>query len=133
MLTAGAATAAFAVDRASKLVVEHTLEEGERADGPLGTSIVRRSNAGPHALAGVVAGGALAAGIAAAGSSLRRPALLQLGAGMVAGAMLGNVVDRVTGDRAVTDFLPTPLGVLNAADLLLGAGIVLGGIGMAIR
>jgi hypothetical protein len=33
----------------------------------------------------------------------------------------------------VTDYLPTPLGVLNAADVLIGAGIAIAGIGVALR
>lgn len=133
LITAAAATATFAVDRAAKVAIERTLDEGERARGPLGTQVVRRSNDGPFSAVGIVAGGALAGGIAVGGAALRRPILLQVGAGMVAGAMAGNLVDRVVGDRSVTDFIATPLGVLNAADLLIGAGIVLGGIGMALR
>jgi lipoprotein signal peptidase len=133
LITAATATATFAVDRAAKVAVEHGLDEGERARGPLGIGIVRRTNDRPVGSAMTAAGGALALGVAGSASALRRPVLLQVGAGMVAGAMLGNLVDRVTGDRAVTDYLPTPLGVLNAADVLIGAGIVMAGIGLAIR
>jgi lipoprotein signal peptidase len=46
--------------------------------------------------------------------------------------MAANLVDRAAGG-GVTDFLHSPLGVLNAADVAIGAGILLGGIGMAIR
>jgi lipoprotein signal peptidase len=133
LITAAAATATFAVDRSLKVAVERGLDEGERADGPFGTRIVRRTNDRPYGMAMTAAGGALAVGVAGAGSAFRRPAMLQVGAGMVAGAMLGNLVDRVTGDRAVTDYLPTPLGVLNAADVLIGAGIVIAGLGVALR
>lgn len=133
LITAAAATATFTVDRALKVAVERTLDEGERARGPLGVQLVRRSNDRPIAAATLAAGGALALGIAGAGTALRGPGLLQVGTGMVAGAMLGNLVDRAGGDHAVTDYLPTPLGVINAADALLGAGIVLGGIGMVLR
>ncbi len=51
---------------------------------------------------------------------------------MVAGAMAANLLDRAT-KGSVTDLLPSPLGVLNVADVALGVGIVLGGLGMALR
>lgn len=141
LLTAGAAAATYAVDRSLKVAVEHAFDEGEQVHGPLGIRLRRRTNR--HGVAGLpapggangallLAGGALALGIAGAGIALRRPAALQLGAGMVAGAMAANLVDRATG-HGVTDFLPSPLGVLNAADVALAAGLVLAGIGMAAR
>jgi lipoprotein signal peptidase len=141
LITAGAAAATFAVDRALKVGVEHALDEGEQVHGPLGIRIRRQVN--EHGIAGsdpagstnaalLVAGGALALGIAGGATMLRRPTMLQVGAGMVAGAMAANLVDRAM-RGAVTDFLPSPLGVLNGADIALGAGIVLGGLGMALR
>lgn len=141
LITAGAAAATFAVDRALKVGVEHALDEGEQLRGPLGIRIRRQPN--EHGIVGskpgssthaglLVAGGALALGIAGAATMLQRPTLLQVGAGMVAGAMAANLVDR-TVKGSVTDFLPSPLGVLNGADIALGAGIVLGGLGMALR
>lgn len=141
LITAGAAAATLVVDRALKVAVEHALDEGEQVRGPLGIQIRRQHN--EHGIAGsdqgsganmalLVAGGALALGIAGAATMLRRPTMLQVGAGMVAGAMAANLVDR-TMRGSVTDFLPSPLGVLNAADVALGAGIALGGLGMALR
>lgn len=141
LITAGAAAATIAVDRALKVTVEHALDEGEQVRGPLGIRIRRQHN--EHGIAGsdqgsganvalLLAGGALAFGIAGAATMLRRPTMLQVGAGMVAGAMAANLVDRAM-QGSVTDFLPSPLGVLNAADVALGAGIVLGGLGMALR
>lgn len=141
LITAGAAAATFTVDRALKVAVEHALDEGEQVQGPLGIRIRRQHN--EHGIAGsdpsggantalLVAGGALALGIGIGGTMLRRPTMLQVGAGMVAGAMAANLVDRAT-KASVTDFLPSPLGVLNGADIALGAGIVLGGLGMALR
>lgn len=141
LITAGAAAATIAVDRALKVAVEHALDEGEQVRGPLGIRIRRQHN--EHGIAGsdqgsgtnlalLVAGGALAFGIAGAATMLGRPTMLQVGAGMVAGAMAANLVDRAM-QGSVTDFLPSPLGVLNAADVALGAGIVLGGMGMALR
>jgi lipoprotein signal peptidase len=131
--TAAAATATVVADRTLKSMVERRLDEGERAGDPFTAHVVRRSNhtgAGP---AFAIAGGALAAGIAAGGVALRQPLAVQVGAGMVAGAMATNLVDRVMGDRAVTDFLATPLGVVNAADVLLGAGLIIAGIGLVLR
>ncbi len=141
LITAGAAAATIAVDRVLKVAVEHNLAEGEQVQGPLGIRIRRQPNR--HGIAGseqggganlalLLGGGALALGIAGAGTMLRRPTMLQVGAGMVAGAMGANLVDRAM-HGSVTDFLPSPLGVLNAADVALGAGIVLGGLGMALR
>mgnify|MGYP003379067209 CR=1 FL=1 len=142
-ITAGAAAATIVVDRALKVGVEHALQPGEQARGPLGIRIVRRTN--EHGVAGttpggagdlalLAAGGVLALGVAGGSTMLRRPALLQVGGGMVAGAMLANLADRVLGGGdGVTDFLPSPLGVLNGADVLLGAGIVLAGVGLALR
>lgn len=141
LITAGAAAATFAVDRALKVAVERGLDQGEQARGPLGIRIVRRDNEGGIAgtapgsgasIALLVAGGALALGIAGAATMARRPPMLQVGAGMIAGAMAGNLVDRAV-RGSVTDYVPTPLGVLNAADIALGAGIVVGGLGMALR
>jgi lipoprotein signal peptidase len=141
LITAGAAAATFAVDRALKVAVEHVLDEGEQVRGPLGIRIRRQHNeygiAGTEQGSGantalLVAGGALALGIAGAATMLRRPTMVQVGAGMVAGAMAANLVDRAV-KGSVTDFLPSPLGVLNAADIALGAGIVVGGLGMALR
>src|SRR6187431_471798 len=96
LITAGAAAATIAVDRVLKVVVEHTLDEGEQVHGPLGIRIRRQPN--QHGISGseqgsganlalLLAGGALALGIAGAGTMLRRPTMLQVGAGMVAGAM----------------------------------------------
>ena len=44
LITAGAAAATCAVDRALKVAVEHTLDEGEHTRGPLGIHLVRRTN-----------------------------------------------------------------------------------------
>ncbi|MCW2926811.1 MAG: hypothetical protein JWM86_779 [Thermoleophilia bacterium] len=141
LITAGAAAGTIVVDRALKVAAEHALDEGERARGPLGTRLVRRTNEAGIASASnsdglgramIGVGGLLALGIAGAGIATRRPLAVQLGAGLVAGGMAANLVDRATRGR-VTDYLATPLGVLNAADLAIGAGLVLGGIGLALR
>lgn len=130
----GASTAgAFLLDHASKSLVERSLDEGERPDGMLEPYVVRRPSRGPHATVGIAAGTALALGIAGVGTTLGRPPLLLVGAGMVAGGMLGNLTDRITGDGSVTDFLATPLGLVNGGDVLIGAGIAIGALGIAIR
>ncbi|MCW2925509.1 MAG: hypothetical protein JWM98_2913 [Thermoleophilia bacterium] len=133
LITAGAAVATIAVDRALKVGVEHSLQEGE-ASRPLGIPVRRRTN--DHALAGgaiaLAVGGVLALGIGVGATALRRPTLLQVGAGMVAGGIAANIYDRATTGR-VTDFLPSPLGVMNAADAGIGAGVLLAGVGLALR
>lgn len=142
LLTAGVAAGSIAVDRALKHGVEQHLDEGERLQGPLGTSIVRRTNhagiahvdpaSGSHG-ALVAAGGVLAAGIATAGVLLGRTApLAAAGAGLIAGGMASNLHDRAAHGH-VTDFLPSPLGLLNAADVAIAAGIAIGGIGLLLR
>lgn len=141
LITAGAAAATFAVDHGLKVAVEHALDEGEHASGPLGIQLIRRTNDrgmtgsgddGTHAGVLVAAGGALALGIAGAGVLARRPLAVQLGAGLVAGGMAANLVDRAIGP-GVTDYLPSPLGVLNAADVAIGTGIIIAGLGLAVR
>ena len=135
--------ATIAIDRALKLGVEHSLDEGEQAHGPFGITIRRRTNdrgiAGSEAdghtnVALLAAGGALALGIAGAGAWFGRGGglagrTLQVGAGLIAGGMAANLVDRA-GGGGVTDFLPSPLGTINGADAALGAGILLGGLGI---
>lgn len=141
LITAGAAATTIAVDRALKVAVEHTLEQGEQVRGPLGIRIRRSVNdrgvAGAErgsatGVALLAAGGTLALGIAGAGALLHRPVALQVGAGMVAGGMAANLVDRAFQGH-VTDFLPTPLGVVNGADVAIGAGLAIAGIGLALR
>ena len=137
-----AAATAITVDRALKTAVEHSLDEGEQARGPLGVQILRRTNTGDIAGTDTVgagasgallaAGGVLALGIAAAGVLARRPIGIQIGTGLVAGGMFSNLADRAV-SGSVTDMLPTPFGVLNGADVAIGAGILLGGIALAVR
>src|SRR4051794_13774923 len=93
MITAGAAAGTFAVDRALKAVVEQRLDEGEHAR-PLGIRVVRRTNTQPMSPALVVAGTALALGLAGAAALARRPVLVQVGGGLLAGGMLANLADR---------------------------------------
>lgn len=132
LVTAGAATATIAVDRALKAGVERTLDERERASGPLGVTLLRTTNRSENSVGALAAGGFLAVAIAGAAMVLRQSTAVQLGAGMVAGGMAANLVDRASGD-GVTDFLPTPLGVINAADAAIAAGLVVAGIGLALR
>lgn len=139
VVTVGAATAALIADRVAKTAIERTLGEGEAARGPLGIHLHRVSNTrgvlgspvGSDGT-GLLVGAALAGGIAGAGVLLRRPALLQIGTGLVAGGIAANLIDRARG-RGVTDFLPSPLGVLNLGDVALGAGIACAIVGIALR
>jgi lipoprotein signal peptidase len=143
LVTGGAVAATIAIDRALKVGVEHALDEGEQVSGPFGIRIRRQTN--DHGIAGreagsqhdgalLAAGGALALAIAGAGAWFGRGGglagrTLQVGAGLVAGGMAANLVDRASGG-GVTDFLPSPLGVINGADAALGAGLLVGGAGI---
>jgi len=140
-LAAGAAGATFAVDRVAKVAIEHGLGEGQRARGPLGIHLRRTTNARP--LQGGAPGGGespllfaaawtWALGVGAAGVAARRPAAVPIGAGIVAGAMAANLLDRAAG-RGTTASMTSPLGVLHLADLALGAGFVCAGLGLMVR
>jgi lipoprotein signal peptidase len=131
LITAGAAASTLVVDRVLKAAVEHGLDEGAHAS-PLGIPVTRRTNGRGMSPVLIAAGSALAIGIAGAATLARRPTLVQVGGGLVAGGMLANLTDRaLSGD--VTDFLPSPLGVLNGADVAIAAGLVLAGTGLVLR
>lgn len=134
-ITAVMAAGTVAVDRGLKAVVEQVLEDGE-STRLLGIPVTRTSNdrgiAGSErnsgsntALLGV--GSALALGIAGAGVLFGRGrgwqgTTLAVGTSLLAGGMAANLLDRTTRD-GVTDYLPSPLGTLNAGDLALASGI----------
>lgn len=134
----------IAIDRASKLAVERTLDEGERASAA-GIALHRLTNGrgisgtepgGSTNAALLGAGAALALGIAGAGAYFGHGGgvagmALAAGTGFLAGGMAGNLFDRATKGE-VTDFLPTPRGVVNLADIALGGGIVTAGIAAAV-
>lgn len=130
LVTVGAAATALATDQLTKLVVERSLDEGERASIP---GVLRRSNRGPFSQASSVAASTLAVGMAAASVAFHKSPIVHIGAGITAGAMLSNIVDRSTNDHAVTDFITTGLGIINVADLLIGTGIIVGAIGLMRR
>lgn len=144
LVTAGAVAGTIAIDRATKLGVEHALDEGERGSA-LGIPLERRTNSrgiqgvdkgSGTDLALIATGGAFALGVAGAGAYFGRGGgwqgrLLQAGAGILAGGMAANLADRAFTDRGVTDFLPTSsrLGVINVGDIALATGFGLGAIG----
>lgn len=138
-VVAGGALAAIAVDHATKAVAEHSLAYDTPTDGPLGINLRRVSNdrplgSGSAALAtGLTIGGvAVAAAWLGGGVLIKRPMLAQLGAGMIAGGMISNLADRTLHGK-VTDMVPTPLGIVNVADLTMAGGAALFAAGMLIR
>lgn len=144
LVTAGAIAGTIAIDQVSKLAVERTLHVGERTD-VAGIPLERRAN--DRGISGTERGGgtnaallgtgvALALGIAGAGAWFGRGGgaagtVLAAGTGMLAGGMAANLFDRATKGQ-VTDFLPSPLGVINVADAALAGGIVTAGLGAAL-
>ncbi len=51
---------------------------------------------------------------------------------LIAGGMLGNVLDRAR-FGAVRDFIPTPFAIINLADIAVMLGVVALGLGLALR
>ncbi len=51
---------------------------------------------------------------------------------LIAGGMLGNVVDRAR-FGAVRDFIPTPFAIINVADVAIIVGVVALGVGLVFR
>lgn len=139
LVTGGAAAIVVAADQLSKHAVERRLHERESMPGPFGTTVRRVTNdrpiGGHSPLAGgllIGAGALLAAGIAGTAIALHRPLLVQVGGGLVAGAMASNLYDRSARGH-VTDFIASPLGTINVADAAIGAGIAAFALGLAVR
>jgi signal peptidase II len=64
----------------------------------------------------------------------RRPILAGIAGGMVVGGSLGNMVQRVTGDGHVTDFLMFPHWPnFNMADVFIDAGIAVIVLGLVLE
>lgn len=133
----------LALDQASKAAARALLDEGRRSSflGDLFRLELTR-NAGaflslganlPAGLRGALLTWgvlALAAGAAWVALFRRGPAVVSLGAALVAGGGFGNVWDRLTAQGLVTDFMNLGLGrlrtgIFNVADLAIVAGVVL--------
>lgn len=64
----------------------------------------------------------------------RRPVLAGIAGGMVIGGSLGNIVQRLTGDGRVTDFLKFPHWPnFNMADVFIDVGIAVIVLGLAVE
>jgi signal peptidase II len=64
----------------------------------------------------------------------RRPVLAGIGGGFIIGASLGNMVERLTGDGHVTDFLKFPYWPnYNVADVFIVLGIVIIFLGLVVE
>lgn len=121
----------IALDQVAKAIVRGSLAPGERVDLVLGFHLTRITNkglafgtlggGGPLVLVVTIA--ALALVLAWFARDPTRP-WLWLGAGLLAGGAVGNLIDRVRLD-AVTDFLDPPLWpAFNLADIAITVGAV---------
>jgi len=64
----------------------------------------------------------------------RRPVLGGIAGGMIVGGSLGNMIQRVTGDGHVTDFLKFPHWPnFNAADVFIDVGLAMVVIGIVVE
>lgn len=136
---AGTAVGVIGVDQGSKAWARDDLADRKVRPGPLGTGLELTDNHGvafgmfadqpwvPYA--GAVAGGALIGGLAIAHGA-KHPVLTSVGAGLFAGGLASNMVDR-TARGAVTDFLKLPSWPnFNGADMAVIAGA--GALGLAV-
>jgi signal peptidase II len=119
----------IALDQVAKAIVRGSLVPGERVDLVLGFHLTRITNKG-LAFGTLGGGGPLVLVVTIAALTLvlawfaRDPTRpwLWLGAGLLAGGAVGNLIDRVRLD-AVTDFLDPPLWpAFNLADIAITVG-----------
>jgi signal peptidase II len=140
LVAAGVAAAAtVAIDQATKALVRGTIAPGEihRADQGGQFSIGHIQNHGSGwgviddlpAWAPVLATGVIGGALLALNRGSGHPILAGVGAGMVIGGGVGNVIDRMHQGH-VTDFLHTTdaFGYYNAADVGITAGIGAAGL-----
>ena len=129
-----AAGATLAVDQVTKAAARARFEPGEvqsvALDGDVAIGHVQNHGSAyglvgqmpawvPAVATGVIGGGALAFG-----SRTGHPIAAGIGAGLVIGGGLGNVIDRLHQGH-VTDMLPTgdAFGYYNVADVAINAGL----------
>jgi signal peptidase II len=132
-----AAAATLAVDQVTKAVTRATIEPNETRDlalgGAIGVGHVRNYGSAYGIIgempAWIPAVGSLAIGgaLLAMGRTSRMPLVAGVGAGLVVGGGLGNVIDRVHQGH-VTDMLHTTdaFGYYNVADVAINAGLASG-------
>ena len=120
------------LDQVAKALIESSLELGERSDLALGLDLTRVLNSG--VAFGLFSEGSDAVVITFTAVALAlivgwfivdatRPGLW-LGAGLLTGGALGNLIDRIP-DGAVTDFLDPPVWpAFNTADIAITFGVV---------
>ena len=131
-LRAAAVTAVvIALDQATKALVRHNVEIGERKDVFPGIDIVHVQNqgvafnqlGGGGTLVAIVVGIALVALLAYFATHLHKP-LVWLPTGMLLGGALGNIIDRIR-YGAVTDFIKLPAWpAFNLADTSITLGVL---------
>ena len=138
LVAAGVAAAAtLVVDQATKAIARDAIEPGAirdvALDGTIGVGHIQNEGSA-YGLIGDMPTWVPAVGTAVIGGGLlalnrgsKIPVAAGIGAGLVIGGGLGNVIDRVHQGH-VTDFLHTgdAFGYYNAADVALNAGLALG-------
>lgn len=138
LVAAGVAAAAtVAVDQATKAIARGTLERGRIHDLAAGGQVAVghiQNRGSAYGLIDHLPAWAPAIGTAVVGGAFlalnrgtTRPVLAGIGAGLVIGGGLGNVIDRVHQGH-VTDFIHTTdaFGFYNGADVALNAGLAIG-------
>lgn len=134
----GAATmvGVIGVDQGSKAWARDDLADRNVRPGPLGSGLELTDNHGVAfgmfsdkpwvPFAGAAAGGMLVGGLAIAHGA-KQPVLTSLGAGLFAGGLVSNMIDRTT-RGSVTDFLKLPAWPnFNGADMaVVGGALALG-------
>jgi signal peptidase II len=138
LLFAGAAAAVFVADQLTKVLVRATLDPGDPIRIVPGFEIERHRNEGiafglfpgRPALVSALTVVALALIALALARAMRRSPLVALGAGMLIGGSLGNLVDRAF-RGGVTDYLdPIAWPAFNVADMGIVCGAALIVIGL---
>jgi signal peptidase II len=145
LVAAGVAAAAtIAVDQVTKAVVRGTMAPGEihRADlhGRFAVGHVQ-NHGGGYGIIGELPPWAPAVGTAVIGGALlafnrgaKHPALAGIGAGLLIGGGIGNVIDRLHQGH-VTDFIHTTdaFAYYNVADIGITAGLGVAGLAFVLR
>ena len=132
---------ALAVDLITKRVAEQNLAMGETVEVLPFFSLQRTANTG--VAFGLLRGGGALVVIANVVALLvvcfyvyleRRPVLAGIAGGLIIGGSLGNLVQRLSGEGMVTDFMKFPYWPnFNMADVFLVLGIVVVFLGLVVE
>jgi signal peptidase II len=134
---------ALLVDQATKAAARDRLQPGGRpveiVPGVVDLRLAKNSGinfgmgqglGGIFSIASAIAVPAIGAYLLHSGA---HPLLTAAGTGIAMGGTLGNLSDRFANDGSVTDFIGTPLGICNVADVLLFGGLATMGAAMFVQ